>query len=193
MPLPPGFDFETLHPWLSLAALALFLFLLGKIFRRFMRRMIEGRYIGRDIAGLLLIAFKASAWMLLALLALQLTGVVHEAWAILSATIAALAVGFVANWSLLSNVTAGILVMIFRPFRVDDMISVWEGDVEIAKGEVIDLNLMFVSISTETLTVKRLPNNLLFQRTVEVHRPAGERASIVQDRLKPFFRQDEQD
>src|SRR5687768_16207241 len=60
-------------------------------------------------------------WLLIgstSLIVLQQTGVFNQAWALLSAVLAALAVAFVASWSVLSNATCAVIILIYRPFRV---------------------------------------------------------------------------
>jgi small-conductance mechanosensitive channel len=123
--------------------------------------------------------------IIVALVALQITGVVAQAWAIISATIAALAVGFVASWSLLSNVTSALILLAFRPFRVDDEVEVLDGDTPVVKGRVADLNLMFTTIVDGDVAC-RVPNNLFLQKIVRVTRE-GVAPDPSDDTSAPFF------
>lgn len=121
-----------------------------------------------------------------ALIVLQQTGIFLQAWALLSAVVAALAVGFVASWSLLSNITCALLVLFYRPFRVGDEIEVLESDGKaVAKGRVIDLNLFFTTVVQGDAAI-RIPNNLFVQKYMRVQR-AGEAPDPATDATDPFF------
>ena len=60
-----------------------------------------------------------------------------------------LAVGFVAAWSVLSNATAALLVLTFRPFRLGDIVELVEPGGCAIGGRVIDMNLIFTTLSVE--------------------------------------------
>lgn len=99
---------------------------------------------------------------------LQQTGVFRQAWAVLSATAAALAVGFVASWSILSNATAAVFILVFKPFRIGDRIVLREQDKVWAQGTVTDMSLMFVTITTDDGEQEHFAANQVFQRVVRV-------------------------
>lgn len=99
---------------------------------------------------------------------LQQTGVFRQAWAVLSAAAAALAVGFVASWSILSNATAAVFILAFKPFRIGDRIVLREQDKIWAQGTVTDMSLMFVTITTDDGEQEHFAANQVFQRVVRV-------------------------
>ena len=84
------------------------------------------------------------------------------------------ALGFVAVWSVLSNLLCSVLLIIFAPFRIDDEIEIQDPAAPIkVRGRVLDINLMFTSlrvldehaeVAEESLL--RIPNNLFFQKYV---------------------------
>lgn len=91
-------------------------------------------------------------------------------WAMFATVLGMIAIGFVAVWSLLSNSTATLLILILRPYQIGD-------DVEIAgepvKGRVIDLNFFFTTLLDEDGRLVQVPNNLFFQRTLKRRRNEG--------------------
>lgn len=88
-------------------------------------------------------------------------------WAMFATVLGMIAIGFVAVWSLLSNTSATLLILILRPFQVGD-------DVELAgdpvKGRVIDLNFFYTTLLDEDGRVCQIPNNLFFQKTLKRRR-----------------------
>jgi small-conductance mechanosensitive channel len=129
-------------------------------------------------------------WLLVAsatLIVFQQTGVFGQAWAVLSAVMAAIAVGFVASWSVLSNATCALLLLVYRPFRVGDEIELLEpnGSVGVS-GRVIDLNLLFTTLLEDGDAVVRIPNNLFVQKYSRVRRE-GHAPDPTRDSAAPFF------
>lgn len=88
-------------------------------------------------------------------------------WAMFATVLGMIAIGFVAVWSLLSNTSATLLILILRPFQVGD-------DIELAgepvKGRVIDLNFFYTTLLDEDGRHVQVPNNLFFQKTLKRRR-----------------------
>jgi len=89
-------------------------------------------------------------------------------WAMLSTILAMIAIGFVAVWSILSNTSATVLILILRPFGIGDEVELSSENV---KGRVVDLNFFFTTVAVDATTVFRVPNNLFFQKCLK--RTAG--------------------
>jgi small-conductance mechanosensitive channel len=120
------------------------------------------------------------------LLILQFLGVpMATVWATVSAVAALIAVGFVAVWSVLSNVACALLLLIFKPFRIGDYIELVESAAgPNIGGRVTDLTLAYVVLREDVdgeVSLVQVPNNLFFQKTVR--RQAGRRAVELQDHV----------
>ena len=108
------------------------------------------------------------------LLCLGFFGVsVGTLWAALSGVLALIAVGFIAVWSVLSNILCSILLIIFPPFRIGDEIEIQEPTSNFfVRGKVVDTNMMFTSLEATNpedeadSTILRVPNNIFFQKYV---------------------------
>ncbi|MDX5151071.1 MAG: mechanosensitive ion channel family protein [Acidiferrobacterales bacterium] len=108
------------------------------------------------------------------LLCLGFFGVsVGTLWAALSGVLALVAVGFIAVWSVLSNILCSILLIIFPPFRIGDEIEIQEPTSNFfVRGKVVGTNMMFTSLETTNpedeadSTILRVPNNIFFQKYV---------------------------
>ncbi|TVR50752.1 MAG: hypothetical protein EA425_09025 [Puniceicoccaceae bacterium] len=83
-------------------------------------------------------------------------------WTFLSAVLGLIAIGFVAVWSMLSNLSATLLIIIFKPFRVGEQIELLGDNI---RGRVADLSLMFTVIEDENGNLTNVPNNLFFQKS----------------------------
>lgn len=153
--------------------------------KRTVRRLAEANYVTPTTALRLSAAVGLLVYGVAALFALQATGIIGEAWAILSAVFATLAVGFVATWSLLSNVTASFVILTFRPFRIGDHIEVHDADKLLLKGRVVDLNLMFTTVIQDDYAT-RVPNNFFLQRPVRVSR-GGRAPDPAKDLSSTFY------
>jgi len=97
----------------------------------------------------------------------------------MSAVLVLFAIGFVAMWSVLSNILCSFLLLVFPPFRFGDEIELREADKEFGvRGNVINLNLFYTTLkSTEDddseRYLMRVPNTLFFQRVVYCHEKQG--------------------
>ncbi len=82
------------------------------------------------------------------------------------AGVAGLAVGFAAK-DTLSNLIAGVLLIIDRPFEVGDRIEVWTAPKNSATwGDVIDIGLRATKIRTTDNIVIIIPNNEIMRRDI---------------------------
>ncbi len=92
-------------------------------------------------------------------------------WTMLSTVLAMIAIGFVAVWSVLSNVSCTLIILIFRPFSVGDALEIPTDNV---KGRVADLNFIYTTLVTDDGAELQIPNSLFFQRVVKRRRGTGE-------------------
>ena len=108
----------------------------------------------------------ATLWIVTVLLVLDLWGVgVGGLWAVLASVATLIGVGFLANWAMVSNMTASLFLSIWRPFRLGDIVELLP---ENLKGRAVDRNLMFTALREEGGTVLQVPNNLFFQKIFRV-------------------------
>lgn len=90
-------------------------------------------------------------------------------FAVLGGLLALLGIGFVAVWSVLSNVLCTLLLLTVRPFRIGDELELPPDPLQ---GRVVDLNLFFTTLQAPDGRLVQVPNNLFFQRAV-VRRRTG--------------------
>jgi len=158
--------------------------LISIILRRLIDRLRDSNHLAPLMARRLHTFRRWTLIVLTVLVLMQVLGIFGSAWALISAGLAAVALGFVAAWSMLSNATAALLILTFRPFRVGDTVELIEPKGEGVGGTVIDMNLMFVTLHVAPVEGDKLatpqflqiPNNLFFQKIVRT-RSTHERGS----------------
>lgn len=156
---------------LNAALVALLGYVLYWIVSRSLRTMVKGGHMQPAMESRLRATLRLLALGITAPLALQEAGAFANAWAVLSAGIAAIAIGFFALWSVLSNMVCALLLLVFRPFRVGDEIQLIESNSQVGLcGVVKDLDLLFVTLeesrSDDRKSTVQVPNNLFFQKAV---------------------------
>ncbi len=112
------------------------------------------------------------------MLTLQELGVLQNVWSAFLAVIAMIAVGFIAVWSVLSNALCTLLILLYRPFGIGDIISLPTDNLA---GRVEDMNLMFTTLIDDEGRLVQIPNNLFFQKAV--CRKRGEAQESLYERL----------
>lgn len=103
------------------------------------------------------------------LLILQNLGIpIARVWAALSAVLVLIAIGFVAFWSLLSNILCYFLIILTGMIKIGEHIELLESASALLKGRVIDLNFFYISIQeeNESQSILQIPNNILFQKVL---------------------------
>ena len=83
----------------------------------------------------------------------------------LSSVFAVIGVALFAQWSLLSNITASIVIFFGFPYRVGDKIKVTDPDFDLS-GTVEEISLFHVLIRTEAGNIITYPNSLILQKPV---------------------------
>jgi len=84
-------------------------------------------------------------------------------WSFVTATLAMIAIGFVAVWSILSNFLATLVLIVWRPFRVGEIIELIPDGVE---GRVVDINFMYTVLETKDGVMTSVPNNQFAQKMI---------------------------
>jgi len=87
-----------------------------------------------------------------------------------STIITALGIAFFAQWSLLSNITAGVLLFFYHPIKIGDYIKVIDKDNPF-EGEVTDLTYFFVYLKNNEGDVITMPNSVILQKPLSVVKP----------------------
>lgn len=87
----------------------------------------------------------------------------------MSAVVTVIGVAFFAQWSILSNITSGIILLISFPFKIGDVIRIHDKDFPI-EAEIEDIRSFHTILRTAEGEIISYPNNLLLQKGVTVVR-----------------------
>jgi small-conductance mechanosensitive channel len=116
----------------------------------------------------------AALWVVVVLVVLNVWGVgVASLWASFISIATLIGVGFLATWTMVSNVTATFFLTIWRPFHLGDDVELLP---ENLKGRVVDRNLMFTQLREDQGANIHVPNNLFFQKMFRVRQNADQYA-----------------
>jgi len=85
----------------------------------------------------------------------------------ISSVFAVVGVASFAQWSLLSNITAGIILFFSYPFKIGDKIKIHDKDFPI-EGEIADIKAFYVILKSSEGEMVTYPNNLLMQKGISV-------------------------
>jgi small-conductance mechanosensitive channel len=79
----------------------------------------------------------------------------------------AFGIAFFAQWSLLSNITSGIILFFNHPLKIGDYIEVLDKDYPFS-GEISDLTYFFIHLKLENNKIITIPNSLILQKSIAV-------------------------
>lgn len=84
---------------------------------------------------------------------------------ILSTLFTVIGVALFAQWSILSNVTASLIIFFFFPYRVGDTIRI-QDDKEVLEGCIQEITLFHLLIKRSEGDIISYPNSLVFQKAI---------------------------
>ncbi|PMM50263.1 mechanosensitive ion channel family protein, partial [Vibrio splendidus] len=82
----------------------------------------------------------------------------------ISSLVTVFGVAFIAQWSILSNITASFLIFFVFPYRIGDSIIVADGDD--IEGKILEIKMFHTLIKHPSGNLIAYPNSLLLQKSV---------------------------
>lgn len=92
---------------------------------------------------------------------------VRELTLIFSSVFAVIGIGLFAIWSILSNITSGIIMFFYFPFKIGDKIQINDKDFPIA-AVIEDIKAFQLHLRTDEGELVTYPNNLFLQKSVSL-------------------------
>lgn len=77
-----------------------------------------------------------------------------------------LGIAFFAQWSILSNITAGLILFVNYPVKIGDTITILEKDNEVS-GEIKDIGAFFITLQTIEKEFVTVPNSIILQKNIK--------------------------
>ena len=96
----------------------------------------------------------------------------------ISSVLTILGIAFFAQWSMLANITAGLILYFNHPLKLGDHIRVLEKDF-IIEGKIDDISFFFLHIKTDEGDQITIPNSIVLQKNISITHP---------DKVKPTRR-----
>ncbi len=149
--------FWSIWPVLENILIALVIFIVGRIVIKWAVRLVKklcSKKLDAGVTGFLTMLTKVALYIFLALIIVDRLGIPTTSF-IAALTSAGLAIGLALQGSL-SNFAGGVLILVTRPFRVDDYISV-SG----LEGTVTEIGICYTKLITTDNRVVVLPNGSL--------------------------------
>ncbi|HEY9107396.1 MAG TPA: mechanosensitive ion channel family protein [Roseateles sp.] len=163
---------DVLVPLVEVTAITLAAWLLMRLVRLLMRRVMSTYSLPGNVANLFLRVTGVLVYGGALMWALERLGVSGSVlWGAFTGFATVGAVAFFAAWSVLSNLFCALLIYVTRAFRIGDVVELLEpGEKPVMKGRVVDINLVYTTLqesgSAEDGTTLQLPNSLFFQRAL---------------------------
>lgn len=101
-----------------------------------------------------------------------------ELFLTISSVATIIGVAMFAQWSILSNITSGIILFFFFPFKIGDTIKIHDKDFPI-QAEIEDINAFHVLLKTIEGELITYPNNILLQKGISIIKNKFEEKDFV--------------
>ena len=85
----------------------------------------------------------------------------------ITSTITLVGVGFIAQWSILSNVTSSLILFFNHPMKLGQEISILDKEYDI-HGTLIDISFFFMYIKTTDDDIITIPNSVVLSKVIKV-------------------------
>ena len=82
-----------------------------------------------------------------------------------TSVITILGIAFFAQWSIISNITASLILFFNHPLRIGEYIEILDKEFSV-KGKLEDISFFFMLIRTENGELITVPNNLALQKII---------------------------
>jgi len=83
----------------------------------------------------------------------------------MGSVLAVIGIALFAQWSILSNITSGLILFFNHSVKLDDTVAIMDKDYDI-QGRVSDIGLFFVILKTDQGEVISIPSNVFMQKMV---------------------------
>jgi len=95
----------------------------------------------------------------------------NEIAVFVSTVLTAIGIAFFAQWSLLSNITSGVILFFNHPLKLGDKVKVLDKEFPV-EGEIIELSYFFIHLLSPSGDTITIPNSLILQKSFSITTPA---------------------
>ncbi len=116
-------------------------------------------YVAKFLSFLMILG---SLFLLAIIWSMSLSGILIFA----SSIFTVVGVALFAQWSILSNITASIVIFFSFPARVGDRIQILDSDHSV-EGKIVEIALFYIEIIDDNGDIILYPNNLFIQKPIK--------------------------
>jgi small-conductance mechanosensitive channel len=90
----------------------------------------------------------------------------NQVGVLFSSVFAVIGIGLFAIWSILSNVTSGVILYFYYPFKIGDRIKILDKDFPLESAIIEDIQAFQIHLRTDNGELVTYPNNLILQKSI---------------------------
>lgn len=90
----------------------------------------------------------------------------------ISSALTVMGIALFAQWSILSNITSGLIIYLNHPVKIGDSISIMDKDYEI-DGRILTIGLFFLTLETKEGDEVTIPCNLFLHKMIRKNKSNG--------------------
>jgi len=157
----------------TFSALA-FYFIANRIIHSLMHSLADFKKVSNIRVTPILKYFNIIIFLIILIAVLAVWGIDYRGLLVLASSIlAVLGVALFAQWSLLSNITAGVIIFFSFPARIGDKVEIIDGSTTLT-GTIIEINIFQILLRDEKGFDVSYPNSLIFTTSCSKTRSARE-------------------
>jgi len=163
------FTISAYYPQLISTIIIILLYFLAKfIIQQIINRVSEVSELAQKRKRLIIRYFDILLTFICIFIIFAIWGVKPEnIYLTISSVFAIIGVAMFAQWSILSNITAGVIIFFSFPFRIGDTIRIQDKDFPL-EAEIEDIKTFHTLLVTEEGERISYPNNLLLQKGIVI-------------------------
>lgn len=156
-----------------ISLVAIFVIILVNILiKSLIKRKVENKEAKEKRANLIRKIINYSSLIIIILSLISIWGFnLDNIWIYITSVLTLIAIGFIAVWSILSNLLAGVLLFFTGTVKIGDKITIITDKIlpiqETISGKVRHISTLFVELQDEESNIIYVPNNLFFQRIIK--------------------------
>lgn len=89
---------------------------------------------------------------------------------VMSSVFAVIGIAFFAQWSILSNITSGVIMFFTFPYKIGDYIKIHDKEVP-CEGVIEDIKTFHIILHTSENEIITYPNSMMLQKGVSIIKP----------------------
>jgi small-conductance mechanosensitive channel len=168
MPMLKITQYEYTKPIVSTAIAVVVFLVLVYIIKRLTKRYAKKSHLSEHRTNLITKYIDIFMFIPFIIVIIAIWGVNPEdLYVLFSSTFAVIGVAFFAQWSILSNITSGVILFFTFPFRIGDVIKIHDKDFPI-EAQIEDIKAFHTILRTLEGELITYPNSLLLQKAVTI-------------------------